>query len=77
LGKIDHRTQYQIQRDESQGERSPEHLAHERQQRIAARRNTMRRRIEEGHGLSDSHGGHWLHDNQNQDDGNNAKQNVP
>lgn len=34
----------------------------DRIKRRASRRNTMRRRIEEGRGLSDSHGGHWVPD---------------
>ena len=63
VGKLDTRTPYQKERDDSQidsRENSTEHLAQERQKRITARRNTVRRRIEEGHGLSDAHGGHWL-----------------
>jgi len=69
LGKIDSRTPYQKQREDGDMEgnnndiSTMEHLAIERQRRITARRNTMRHRMEEGHGLSDSHGGHWLEDN--------------
>lgn len=62
LGKIDNSTSYQKEADDGSVyiENSTEHLAQERQRRITARRNTMRHRIEEGHGISDAHGGHWL-----------------
>lgn len=32
----------------------------EAMQRRSLRRSTVRKRLEEGHGLSDSHGGHWV-----------------
>merc|ERR1712085_235045 len=32
----------------------------EREERKIQRRKTMKQQLEEGHGLSDSHGGHWI-----------------
>jgi len=66
-GKIDTRTPYQKQLEDGV-DNSTEHLSQERQRRITARRNTVRHRIEEGHGLSDAHGGHWPQEGQSEDD---------
>ena len=38
----------------------------ERNRRRLGRRKTMQQRLEEGHGLSDSHSGHWADDNTSQ-----------
>jgi hypothetical protein len=46
--------------------REREEEIHERNRRRLSRRKTMQERLEEGHGLSDSHSGHWAEDNTSQ-----------
>ena len=48
--------------------RDREEELQERVRRRMSRRATVRHRLEEGHGLSDSHGGHWIEQREGMED---------